>query len=266
MQRLFKVLAMASMGFATLGRAVVPVGVFAVLVVGMHAGTDRVDDHAFAILNTIDIVVDSAVAVILETVLGWTTASAERIARITFSIQDFVDLDAKYSLSRIVALVFEIASDLALALPLILHRTRTFSLQTYWIRLSSDLTVLRVVGPLAVFFAGTAGIFLVAREIQVGVHGWLVQYDALMKVADPAARTVAGLAALLVAWRLGWVALRRSFTMAEARAQRDDRMMTPRSKRRFRGLFVAIVVLPISVLALFEATPPWSVVRDFFGG
>lgn len=251
---------------AALGGAVVPLGVFAVLVVGVHAGTDRVDDYVFSFLNAVDILVDSAAAVVVETLLGWRRGSAEQIARLTFAIQDFVDLDAKHRLSRFLALAIEIVSDIALAVPLFVHRARAYSLSTVWYQLMTDPTVLRVAGPLAVFFAGAAGTLLVAQEVQVGVHGWLVQYARYAPSAEAAARTVAILAALLVAWRLGVIAVRRSVSLAEERAQRDHRMMSRTSKRRSRGLFIAVVVLPVSVLGLFEAVPRWSVVKALFGG
>ena len=249
-----------------LGGAIVPVGVFALLVVGVHAGTDRVDDYVFSFLNAVDILVDSAAAVVVETVLGWRRSSAERVARVTFAIQDFVDLDLKHSLSRILALAIEIVSDIALAVPLFVHRARAYSWSTLWYQLTTDPTVLRVAGPLAVFFAGAAGTLLVAQEVQVGVHGWLVQYARLAPSADATARTAAVLAALLVAWRLGVIALRRAVSLAEGRAQRDHRMMSRPSKRRSRGLFVAVVVLPVTVLGLFEAAPPWSAVTALWEG
>ena len=100
----------------------------------------------------------------------------------------------------------------------------------------------------------------------MGVHGWLVQHARFAPTAEAAARTAAVLAALLVAWRLGVVALRRSVSLAEGRAQRDHRMMSRTSKRRSRGLFIAVVVLPVCVLSLFEAVPPWSVVKALFEG
>ena len=103
-RRLLSVLSTLVEVTAALGRAVVPVGVFALLVVGVHAGTDRIDDYVFSFLNAVDILVDSAAAAGVETVLGWQQASAERVARVTFAIQDFIDLDAKHGLSRTLAL------------------------------------------------------------------------------------------------------------------------------------------------------------------
>src|SRR5437870_3481067 len=92
-------------------RLFVPIAFFALIVVGLHVGSDRLDDHLFVALNAIDAWVDAALAFAIKTAGGWIGASEGAIDAAAFRAADFVDLETKITLAKIGALAVELAAD-----------------------------------------------------------------------------------------------------------------------------------------------------------
>jgi hypothetical protein len=240
-----------------------PLAIFAVLSVGLHVGSDQLDDHLFVVTNALDSALDALLGAIIREVWSWFGARPETIDAATFRAADFIDLEAKVTAARLGALAFELAAVFVLALPVFFYRARDGDLRTTiqrFARSLKDPTILKVAAPLGVLFASVAGVFAVSREIQVLAHSL-----ASKLVADPAETTalaaIGGLLAMAIVFvRIALPATLSAIGYAERIAQNEIILAVPASRRRMRGLFVAIFALPLSGLAL-AATPFIGTVR-----
>lgn len=246
---------------AGLGRRVVPLGLFAVIAVGLHAGADVLDDHALVALNIIDGQVDRLGSALLAWAMALVGASPNMIERWTFGFQEFVDMDTRDALARLLALGFELAGDVVLAVPLFWHRHRDRPWRALGQALLRDPTVLRVVAPLSALFAAWAGVLVIAREVQVVTHAGLEDASWLAPLASPGAGVVGLLVLVLVGWRLGARVVSSAVSWSDHVAERDLERQLSTRRRRLRGWAVALVVFPVAVLAVLEAAPPWSTLR-----
>jgi hypothetical protein len=230
-----------------------PLALFSVLAIGLHVGSDRVDDHLFVLFNAIDAAIDSTMSAVIREVFTWFGASTQTIETVTFRAVDLIDLDTKATAARFGALVVELLSDVLLALPVFFYRSGDASIRTTIQRFVGSLkepTVLKIAAPIAVSCASLAGVFAVSREIQVGVHALAAE------VIDDASKTtiiaaVGGLVALFVVLiRIAAPAVLSTIGYAERIASNDRLMATSARRRRMRGIFVAVVALPIAILAI----------------
>lgn len=251
-----------------LRRALLGLGTFALIVVGLHAGADRFDDLAFAILSFIDRLADAAATAVIEPVGSLFGATEGSIERATYRAVEWVDLDGKLLAARYLALSLELAADLLLALPVLdprLPRVTRSELARAAAGALKDPTVLRWAGPLAIGAAVLAGTALVSRELQVGVHELATHLELDPFVAAFLARLI-GLSALLFsAIVLGLRAMERAVLRADRRATEDLRSGRPGLRRRLRGLPVLALALPLSIVALFEAGTVLNSLRGLLG-
>src|SRR5215470_4035640 len=77
-----------------------PLALFSVLAVGLHVGSDRVDDQLFVLFNAIDAALDTASTAFIKEVFTWFGASAQTIDAATFRAIDFIDLESKATAAR----------------------------------------------------------------------------------------------------------------------------------------------------------------------
>lgn len=249
---------------AGFGRLVVPLGLFAVIAVGIHAGADRVDDHAMVALNGLDAWVDEVGGAALTWLLTALDFSSGTVERWTFGFVDFVDLEAKDWLARATALVVELVGDVVFAVPLFFHRERGRPFRELFANLRKDPTVLRVVAPLSALLASIAGVLTITRELSVAGYAALEGLDGPARVAELGASAVAGIVLLLVVWRLGARVLARAICWADRVGESDLARSLPARRRRLRGWGVALVVLPVTVLAVAEGVPVLATLRGLF--
>lgn len=233
-----------------------PFGLFAIVAVGIHAGSDCVDNHAFSLYNFFDARFDELLTWLIVRVYGFMDVGVQLTATHTFKAVDFIDLDVKDAAARWTALLVELGADLIFAFPIFRHRPDGTPLVEFARRTYQDPTVLRVAAPLGAIFASIAGVLVIAREIQVATHGMLAGQPVQISQFGTQAAAIAGIIALvLVTWRLGGNALGAAARWADRRAKIDrERFSTPR-RRKMRGLVTAGIILPITFLAVFQATP-----------
>lgn len=244
----------------------IPLGVFAVLAVGMHAGSNRADDHLVVVYNALDAWVDD----LLTAVLGWGLrrfgAEPSTVDRATFVVVDFIDLEVKDVLARGTALVAELWADVLLAVPLLLFRRRTVSIKASWAAFRADPNLHWGVAPLAAMAAAVSGSFLIAREVQIAMYAQLTRLPIPSEYIEIGVGVFGALALGLVGLRLGLRAVASTLTWAESRARADRATDKTALRRRLRGIWLALVALPLAMLALVEATPPSKMIAALFGG
>src|SRR5688572_19332457 len=78
-----------------LGQFLLPFGLFAVLAVGLHIGSDKVDDHLFVLISAADSLFDWASAAVVRTLGGLFGASEPWREAWSFRLAELIDLDTK---------------------------------------------------------------------------------------------------------------------------------------------------------------------------
>jgi hypothetical protein len=238
--------------------AVLITAFLALLVAGLHVGSDRLDDYLFVVINGIDALADGLMSFVIQKIGALFDASEDSIAALTGRAIDLVDLELKTSIARFLALVVELAADVIvgrfvfafrmedLALPAILPRLRT-----YW----EKSTALKVAGPMTVALAAVPGALSLSREVQVGVHALVRSGIESRTVAGVSASIAAAVTLILIVARLAIPALIAAVACADRGAvSMRAAIKAPTRRRSLRGLAVALVPLPIAALA-FIATP-----------
>lgn len=255
----FRVITRVVQVLATLAH---PIGMFAVLAVGIHVGSDRIDDLLFSIFSEIDGLLDSLAAFVIRGVGSIFSASEDSIERWIFGAAELVDVDLKSELARWGALVVELLVDFLLAIPVFLHETGPLRLRMVLDALHNvlrDPTVLRVTMPLTTLATAIAGAIAVSREVEVAVHARLT--DSPLLARAPAIAMGFGLVALvLIGWRVVPRLCAGAVADADRRARNDRVSVLPEVTRRMRGWKTAVFAVPVSVLALW-ATPFAGTVR-----
>lgn len=247
-----------------LGRAVVPLGLFAVIAVGLHAGADRVDDYVLVALNAADEVFDVGASAFVRWALEGLGFTAATVNRWTYDVVELVDIDTKDWLARAFALVVELLGDLVFAVPLFFHRERDRPYREMAKNLYQDPTVLRFVAPLTAGLASVAGVLTIARELSVAGHAAIDGVGGPARSAELGAAVTAGVVLALVLWRLGAVTVARAICWADRVGEGDRARQVPARRRRLRGWVVMLLVLPVSVLAVVEAVPVVPTLRALF--
>lgn len=242
-----------------------PFGLFALVAVGIHAGSDRVDDLAYLLYNRIDGVVDRTLAALLAWFGELLSIGPTRIEAWTFTLIELIDLDLKALMARWTALFVELGADLILAMPVFLGRREDHPWSRVWQHLRRDPTILRVVAPLSAGLAALSGLLVIARETQAGAFGALDRWLPA-GAAGAGARIAAAGALALVAARLCWPVILAAGRWADLQAEQDVLENRSTARRRRRGWLTALVALPVTYLAAFEATPLWGTLRAIFFG
>jgi len=246
-----------------LGRVLLPLGLFSILAVGLHVGSDRIDDHLFVLFSWLDGFLDGATAFVIRGVFGLFGSDEASIERWTFRAAELIDVDVKSLAARWGALFVELAADFILALPVFFHRGEAIplaELRTLLEKMFRDPTVLKFSGPLAVLAAGLAGAIAVSRELQVLSHSQLLRFDPNSDLASFIASAIGFLALSLVAWRVLVPLLIGAVRFADRRSNNDVVLSVPARTRRLRGTITALVALPVALLAL-DTTPLLGTLR-----
>ena len=247
-ERVLSVVGKASLFLAYFRWLFMPLGLFALIAVGVHAAADTVDDRLLWLIDRADAAFDALVS-------RWS---------FTQPMVDWVGLEQRIWLARALSLVWELAADLFLALPALgyeEHDTRA-PIHKRWrpifermLRRPSLMSVIRPAATAAIVLAGSCA---VGRMIQGALYLSLRQSigDA---VAGPVSRVaaLAGLAGVLIA--MGGRAVLRNVQHAHAVADREKTHLL--LHRWTRGLAGSAVVLPLAIAALVDASPIASFFR-----
>lgn len=230
--------------------AFMPVGLLALIALGVHAAADVVDERILWLVDRVDSAFDAVVGSV----------------SLTQSWVHWVDLQQRVTLARGAALVWELAADVVLALPVLGYRERSDGavfgarwgdLRGLWDRLRDRPSVMRVARPLSALGIATAGACAVARMIQGAVY---LSLRGLLgdTFAAGSGRLLAIAALLGVLASLGWRMVLRSAQDADTVSQ--DEVKDWRTALT-AGLWGTAVVLPLSLAALWDASPVWSFFR-----
>ncbi|HYO56892.1 MAG TPA: hypothetical protein VEU50_29335 [Archangium sp.] len=233
-----------------------PLGLLALIAVGVHAAADTLDDRLLAVVDLADAAFDRVVG---------------RYS-LTESLVDLLSLERRTTLARALALAWELTADLVLALPALGYREETSSqvrpsLMTHlpprhtWramlARCLRRPTTMRWIRPLATALVAVAGACTVARLVQGSVY---LSWRELLGegVADVAARGLALAALGGLLWRLGWRAVLRNLQHADSASELHARGLA----RAFAyGLPGSALVAPLALAAALDASPLLSFVR-----
>jgi hypothetical protein len=233
-----------------------PLGLAALVAVGVHAAADTLDDRLLALADALDAAFDSVVG---------------RFS-LTQGLVELVALEERTTFARALALLWELAADCVLVLPALRYREPELgerdpwrSLRTaptggwkeLWRRMVEQPTPLRWVLPLATAAVVLAGACTAARLVEGSVYlGWR------RLLGDGAAHVTAQLLAigalLGVLGCLGVRAVRRNLEHADACSAAPA---GSRRERLTRGLIGCVLVAPLALAALLDASPVLSFFR-----
>ncbi|MFP2962989.1 hypothetical protein ACLEPN_35780 [Myxococcus sp. 1LA] len=238
--------------------AFMPLGLVALVALGVHSAADTLDERLLALVDRVDAGFDALVGQ----------------HALTASWVEWVSLEQRTRIARFLALAWELAADAVLALPALGYREsaapvpaeawravlepRTASRPTWrqlWQRCLRRPTPMRWLRPLATAAVVLAGACAVGKLIQGSVYlSWRDLFGD--SAADVVARAlaVAGMVGVLAS--LGWRAVLRNL-------QHADTVCEEAGGRRAwrRGLLGCAVVVPLAVAAVVDATPVLSFFR-----
>ncbi|HEX8436192.1 MAG TPA: hypothetical protein VF697_13890 [Archangium sp.] len=233
-----------------------PLGLLALIAVGVHAAADTLDDRLLALVDLADAAFDRVVG----------------RYDLTAPLVDLLSLERRTLLARLLALTWELMADGVLALPALGYREeealqvvpgRTLraeprgSWRAVVARCVRRPTTMRWIRPLATALVAVAGACAVARLVQGTVY---LSWRELLgdSGADGVARGLALAALVGLLWRLGWRAVLRNLQHADAASETHARGFT----RAFAyGLPGSALVAPLALAAALDASPLLSFVR-----
>ncbi|MBL8950146.1 MAG: hypothetical protein JNK82_05180 [Myxococcaceae bacterium] len=226
-----------------------PLGLLALVAVGVHAAADSVDDRLRWLIEQLDAAMDSVFAD-FDPTRHWVEAmgSVERTHA-----------------ARGLALLWELAVDFTVALPLLGYleesdRAPLINPMKTWRallqRLGKKPTPMRILRPVATGVFAVAGAYAIARMVEsstyLALRNGLVPDD----VNGPAARLASLAAMVLVLAALGWRAVLRALQHADDTCEKQKK----RSATFTVGLIGSALAMPLALAAAVD-TPWWSFFR-----
>lgn len=245
--------------------AFMPLGLFALVAVGVHAAADLVDDKLLTAIEQLDAWLDGLLAQ-SETTAAWVNR---------------IDTRERTMIARALALAWELGVDAFIALPALGYdeqsqedRKLAFRRETWrslLSRLNQRPTPMRLVRPLvtAVFVLG--GAYAVARLVESTAFVGLVGDVAPADAAQVIARVLGALAMVVVLLSHGWRAVLRALQYADARCEElelkgaaplelvEAVSATKKSKRRsalrpwLAGAWGNVISFPLALALVLEA-------------
>lgn len=181
-----------------------PLGLFALVAVGIHAAADVMDDRLLRWVEALDASFDA--------LLAKSEATAAWVNR--------VDSRERTLIARALALTWELVADFLLAVPMLAasepesgERLRLTALLT---RLNQQPTPMRVLRPLITTAFVLAGAYSMSRLVESTAFVGLVGDVASADTAAVVARIMGGTAMTIVVFSHGWRAVLRSLEHADA--------------------------------------------------
>jgi hypothetical protein len=237
--------------------AFMPLGLLALIAVGVHAAADTLDDRLLVLVDLADSAFDH--------VAGRFT--------LTEPLVDLLSLERRTTLARALALAWELTADVVLALPALGYREEVAaqvarprlspappsrdSWRALLVRCLRRPTPMRWIRPLATALVAVAGACTVARLVQGTVY---LSWRELLGegAADVAARGLALAALVGLLWRLGWRAVLRNLQHADTACEAHARGF---ARAIAYGLPGSALVAPLALAAALDASPLLSFVR-----
>jgi hypothetical protein len=272
-----------------------PVGLFALVAVGVHAGASVTHDGVLVGLDWLDGVSDRAMTVLLTAVGALFHAEPATIDRWVFNAVSLVDMHEREVAASWLAVVLELTTDLVLALPALGYRerrteevAREASKQARLAELVAqkleakrpgahptpvgnslvallrsailDPTLLRWLLPVATAAAALAGACRIATEMQAMTFGAVARLTD-STLAGNAGRAVAVFVLLGVLLSLGVRSVVQSLWWAHRRAESDRAAGLRSWRRRAQGWMRLAVAGPLAAAAVLYGPPVLSFFR-----
>lgn len=221
-----------------------PLGLFALVAVGVHAAADLADDRVLSLVDALDAFADGYLA-------RWdvTASWVDRIGPLQRTI-----------IARLVALAWELSVDLLVVLPQLGYSEadeheakfsfRRETWRTLFDRVNRQPTPMRLVRPLVTFIFVGGGAYAVARLVESTLFVALQTDVAPPGVAEGLARVLGGAAMLLVLASHGWRAVLRSLEHADAAC--EERVKHAKSPWAV-GVWGSVLSFPLAVALVLEA-------------
>ena len=220
--------------------AFMPLGLFALIAVGVHAAADVVDDKLLRAVEWLDVFFDGILAQ-SETTAAWVNK---------------IDSRERTLIARGLALAWELSVDAFIALPALGYdeldeKDRKFSLiketwRTLLSRFNKQPTPMRVIRPLVTAIFVFGGAYGVSRLVESTLFVGLVGDVAPADVAAPLARIFAGTAMTIVLFSHAWRAVLRALQHADATCLESRHPY-------MAGLWGSVLSVPLAVALLLEA-------------
>lgn len=227
--------------FGSFRWAFMPLGLLALLAVGVHAAADVVDDRLLRAVEWLDVLIDG--------LLARSEATAAWVNRI--------DSRERTLIARGLALAWELSVDVFVALPALgydevdaTERRFAFFPKETWrtllARLNQQPTPMRLVRPLVTGVFAFGGAYAVSKLVESTLFVGLVGDATSAAVAAPVARTLAGGAMALVLLTHGWRAVLRALQHADAACLASRHPWTA-------GLWGSTLAFPLALALVLEA-------------
>ncbi|MDP2272871.1 MAG: hypothetical protein Q8K32_19190 [Archangium sp.] len=220
--------------------AFMPLGLFALVAVGVHAAADVVDDKVLRLVEALDVFFDGFFAE-HEATAAWVNK---------------IDSRERTLFARGFALAWELAVDAFIALPALGYdeldeKERRFSLiketwRTLLRRVNQQPTPMRLVRPFVTSVFVFGGAYAVSRLVESTLFVGLVGDVAPADVAAPVARILAGTAMTIVLFSHAWRAVLRSL-------QHADETCIASKHPWMAGLWGSVLSFPLALALLLEA-------------
>jgi hypothetical protein len=256
-----------------------PVGIVALVAMGVHLVSDIIVHGVFVTLGAADRSLEAMVDALLPAIesIGW--AEPGWAERNTYAFATWIDLDLRQSWSRVGGVVIELLVDFFLVRAALgwhkptprfhiasSQRTGfrrvidTTRIQIKRMRREvrdyvGDLTVEKAYVPLASLCAVIAGCYAVGQALENALFGWLCASHPVAGCGRWLATLPAIAVCLLLGWRMGWRMVVHSLAYCEARSERAHFDGLSARKRRLRGLIPAAIILPVILAAALLGTP-----------
>lgn len=239
-----------SRGISAFRWVFMPLGLLALVAVGVHAAADSVDDRLRWVIDQLDAAADGVFAD-FEFTRAWVEAigSVERT-----------------HISRALAFLWELAVDFTIALPALgyleeteraalINPTQTWRAQLQ--RLNKKPTPMRIIRPAVTAIFSVAGAYAIARMIESSLFIALKNGIVPDQINGPLSRFMALAGMLLVLSALGWRVVLRSLQHADAEC---EKRATKRAGPFTAGLIGSALALPLAVAVVLD-TPLLSFFR-----
>lgn len=241
-----------------LGRAWLALGLFALVLTGVHAGADVVDDRAFEAVLALDRGADALATALIEGLAGLLGLAPATSEVWLVRALELVDDEAARQLGRALALGVEVLVALVLALPLVDPRAPQASRVALARALRAtfrDPTVLLWAAPLATAGASLAGLAVVATELEAGGRALLAPLGLEADLEVLLTRLLAVGVTSVVLVVLAVRSALRAWVRAEALAAGDARRGRIGLARRLRGSLAMLLAVPVVAVAVRASAP-----------
>lgn len=227
--------------FGSFRWAFMPLGLLALIAVGIHAAADVVDDKLLRAVEWLDVLIDGLLAK-SETTAAWVNR---------------IDSRERTLIARGLALAWELSVDVFIALPALGYdeqdpseRRFAFLARETWrtlvARLNQQPTPMRLVRPFVTGVFAFGGAYAVSKLVESTLFVGLVGDVTSAELAAPVARTFAGGAMALVVLTQGWRAVLRALQHADAACLASPHPWTT-------GLWGSALAFPLAVALVLEA-------------